>query len=121
MSHFCSCHRSFEVERNVKLSKLFKGEKEFADSKKEFDLVLYEHGFFGKKPCIVFEINGGEHFGAANRERSDRAKMEICNKKGIKIIFIPNSFVKNYEYIMDIIISAKNAEIPIQQTIFDSV
>ena len=88
---------------------------------KEFDMVLYETSFFGKKPRIVFEINGGEHFGASDRERSDRAKMEICNKKGIKIIFIPNSFVKNYEYIVDIIISSKNAEIPIQQTIFDSI
>ena len=121
VSHFCSCHKSFEVERNVKLSKLFKGENEFATSNKEFDLVLYENSFFVRKPRIVFEINGGEHFGVLNRERSDKAKMEICNKKGIKLIFIPNSFVKNYEYIIDIIISSKNAEIPIQQTIFDAI
>ena len=121
VSHFCSCHKSFEVERNVKLSKLFKSEGNFVADNKEFDMVLYETSFFGKKPRIVFEINGGEHFGASDRERSDRAKMEICNKKGIKIIFIPNSFVKNYEYIVDIIISSKNAEIPIQQTIFDSI
>ena len=46
---------------------------------------------------------------------------KYANKRGIKIIFIPNSFVKNYEYIIDIIISSKNAEIPIQQTIFDSI
>ena len=121
VSHFCSCHKSFEAERNVKLSKLFKGENEFAGSNKEFDLVLYENSFFGRKPRIVFEINGGEHFGMLNRERSDKAKMEICNKKGIKLIFIPNSFVKNYEYIIDIIISSKNPKVPIQQTIFDSI
>lgn len=121
VSHFCSCYNTFEAERNVKLSKLFKDEKEFINSNREFDLVLYEMSFFRKKPCIVFEINGGEHFGSLNREESDRIKMEICRKMGIKIIFIPNSFVKNYEYIVDIIISAKNAEIPIQQTLFDSV
>lgn len=121
ISHFCSCHKSFEAERNVKLSKLFKGEMEFADSNKEFDLVLYEISFFAKKPRIVFEINGSEHFGSISREHSDKAKMEICKKKDIKIIFIPNSFVKNYEYIVDIIISSKNAETPIQQTIFDSI
>ena len=57
ISHFCSCHKSFEVERNVKLSKLFKGENEFVGSNKEFDLVLYENSFFGRKPRIVFEIN----------------------------------------------------------------
>ena len=121
VSHFCSCHNTFEAERNVKLNKLFKGDKEFINSNKEFDLVLYETNFFRKKPCIVFEINGGEHFGSLNRERSDRVKMEICKRMGIKILFIPNSFVKNYEYIVDIIISSKNAEIPIQQTLFDSV
>ena len=121
ISHFCSCHRSFEAERNVKLSKLFKGEAEFSNSNREFDLVLYETKFFAKKPSIVFEINGGEHFGVFNRERSDKAKMDICKKKGIKIIFIPNSFVKNYEYIVDIIVSSKNAEAPIQQTIFDLI
>jgi hypothetical protein len=121
VSHFCSCHRSFEMERNVKLSKLFKGEKSFANSSKEFDMVLYETSVFGKKPRIVFEINGGEHFGVLSRERSDKSKMAICKEKGIKIIFIPNSFVKNYEYIVDIIASSKNADIPIQQTIFDSI
>ena len=121
ISHFCSCHKTFEAERNVKLSKLFKGEPEFANSNKEFDLVLYETKFFTKKPSIVFEINGGEHFGILDRERSDRAKVEICKKKGIKIIFIPNSFVKNYEYIVDIIISSKNADTPIQQTLFDTI
>ena len=56
-----------------------------------------------------------------SRERSDKSKMAICKEKGIKIIFIPNSFVKNYEYIVDIIASSKNADIPIQQTIFDSI
>lgn len=121
VSHFCSCHKSFEMERNVKLSKLFKGEKSFANSSKEFDMVLYETSIFGKKPRIVFEINGGEHFGVLSRERSDKSKMTICKEKGIKIIFIPNSFVKNYEYIVDIIASSKNADVPIQQTIFDYI
>ena len=119
ISHFCSCHRTFEAERNVKLSRLFKNESEFANSSKEFDLVLYETVFFNKKPSIVFEVNGGEHFGVLNRERSDKAKIEICKKKGIKIVFISNTFVKNYEYIVDIIMAAKNADIPIQQSFFD--
>ena len=121
VSHFCSCHKSFEAERNIKLSKLFKGNPEFANSNKEFDLVLYETKFFTKKPCIAFEINGGEHFGVVERERSDKAKMEICKKAGIKVVFIPNSFVKNYEYIVDIILSSKNADVPIQQSFFDQI
>lgn len=121
MAHFCTVNRTFVAERNVKLSKLFRGEREFANSNKEFDLVLYKHELFGKKPHIVFEVNGGEHFGTVDRERSDKAKMDICRRKGIKIIFIPNSFVKNYEYIKDIIISVRNERKSIQETLFDQI
>ena len=88
VSHFCTCNKSFEAERNVKLSKLFKNEVEFINCNKEFDLVLYETGFFRKKPRIVFEINGGEHFGVASREQSDKAKMDICKKTGIKLVIM---------------------------------
>lgn len=74
---------------------------------KEFDLVLYEKTFWEKKPVIVFEVNGGEYFGALARKKSDRMKMEICKQNNIKIIFILNSFVKAYRYIADIILSDK--------------
>jgi len=119
ISHFCSCHKVFEAERNVKISKLFKYDTELSHNNMEFDLVLYEKTFFSKKPIIAFEINGGEHLGVVSREQSDRKKMDICNKKGIKIIFIPNSFVKLYEYIADIIMSAQNKNATIQQSLFD--
>ena len=85
----------------------------------EFDLVLYEKTFFGKKPVIAFEVNGGEHFGVIAREMSDKKKMDICQRNGIKLIFIPNSFVKAYEYIADIILSSKNKTTAIQLSLFD--
>lgn len=56
VSHFCSCHKTFEAERNVKISKLFKNEN--INSNMEFDLVIYEKVLFRKKPVIVFEIYG---------------------------------------------------------------
>lgn len=117
VSHFCSCHKTFEVERNVKLSKLFKNEVVNGDF--EFDSVLYEKTLFGKRPAIAFEVNGGEHLGNLSRERSDRRKMDICARHGIKIVFIPNSFVKAYEYIVDIIFSSKNKSMSIQQSMFE--
>ena len=118
ISHFCTCHKSFEAERNVKVNKIIK-DQYYANSNMEFDLVLYEKTFFNKKPVIVFEINGGEHFGSISREMSDSKKRELCAKQGIKLIFIPNSFVKAYENIANIIMSSKNKEISIQQTLFD--
>lgn len=117
VSHFCSCHKTFEAERNVAVVKLFKNED--INSNMEFDLVLYEKNLFGKKPVIAFEVNGGEHFGVLSRERSDRKKMEICARHGVKLIFIPNTFVKAYEYIADIILSSKNKNTSIQESLFE--
>ena len=81
--------------------------------------MLYTKKFFTKKPVIAFEINGGEHLGSNISELSDRKKMELCKKNGIKLIFIPNSFVKAYEYIADIILSSQNKNTSIQQSMFD--
>ena len=117
ISHFCSCHKTFDAERNVKIGKLLKNEV-ITNANLEFDLVLFEKVFFSKKPVIAFEINGGEHFGVANREMSDKRKMDICKRNGIKLIIIPNSFVKAYEYIAGIILSSKNKETSIQESLF---
>lgn len=119
VSHFCSCHKTFEAERNVKLTKIIKDDWSPSLSKMEFDLVLYEKTFFSKKPVIAFEVNGGEHFGVTAREMSDRKKMQVCKKNGIKLVLIPNTFVKAYEYIADIIMSSKNKYTSIQQSLFD--
>ena len=119
VSHFCSCHKTFEAERNVKANKIFKDDSYFENIQLEFDLVLYEKNIFSKKPVIIFEVNGGEHIGSVRREHSDRYKMKVCAERGIKLIIIQNSFVKAYEYIADIIMSSKNRSTSIQQTLFD--
>lgn len=118
VSHFCSCNKNYEAKRNVSMSKLFNDKtNNFLDM--EFDLVLYEKSLFSKKPVIAFEINGGEHLGVYSREKNDKLKTEVCKNNGIKLIVIPNSFVKEYEYIADIIISLNNKNISLQQTLFE--
>lgn len=119
ISHFCSCHKSYEAERNVKLSKIISSNDLYNFKNMEFDLVLYVKGFLRNKPIIAFEINGGEHFGSIKKEMSDKKKIEICQQNGIKLLIIPNSFVKAYEYIADIILSSKNQSMSIQQSLFD--
>ena len=119
VSHFCSCQKTYEAERNVKASKIFKNDPYLEDMQFEFDLVLYKKTIFSKKPVIIFEVNGGEHLGSVRREHSDRYKMKICSDRGIKLIIIQNSFVKAYEYIADIIMSSQNRSKSIQQTLFD--
>lgn len=99
ISHFCSVNPTYRAERNVKLSKLFANDPILSKSKLEFDLVLYTKSIFGDTPRIAIELQGGEHFGNLDREKCDRRKSEICEKRKIKILFIPNSMVKSYSTI----------------------
>ena len=45
ISHFCSCHKTFETMRNVKLDKVIKKGLTTKLSQMEFDLVLFEKTF----------------------------------------------------------------------------
>lgn len=118
ISHFCTCHKEFDVKRNVKISRLFREDATLAEEKGEFDMVLFRQDFAKKYPAIAFELNGGEHLGIVEREKSDRKKKEICEKKGVKLIFVPNSFAKAYESIAKIIVSIKDNK-SIQMSLFD--
>lgn len=118
ISQFCSTQQYFEAERNVPFSKIFKDNPELSQSKMEFDLVLYHRTGNLKKVEIVIEINGGEHFGSAKREKSDKIKREICKENGWRFLSIPNSFVKSYEEIREIILSTKGKEFE-QLSLFD--
>lgn len=108
ISQFCSVNPTFEVKRNVAFKDIFADDDELRTSKCEFDCVLYEKRLFRKNPKIVIEINGGEHFGDKKREESDRKKASICKSKGIVFLMIPNTFVKSYEQLREIIINSKN-------------
>lgn len=99
MQHYCSLN-DVKFERNVKVIDLFPEEKvNSIVNKKEFDGVLYQRNI----PKIVFEINGQEHLLNKKTIESDKTKMELLNRKNIHLIFIPNQYVKHYEYIRELI------------------
>jgi len=113
MQHFCSVQGG-RFERNVKVIDLFPEEiNNDLVNKKEFDGVLY----IGKVPHIVFEINGHEHTTKAKTIKSDLLKKELLNRKSIDLIFIPNQYVKHYEFIRELI-GKLNGNI-YQKTLFD--
>ena len=82
-------------------------------NKKEFDGVLYK----GSEPKIVFELNGREHYTKKSRIKSDEIKMELLKVKGIRLLFIPNQYVKHYEFIRELITKFKGDIY--QKTLFD--
>tara|TARA_R110002020_G_scaffold61545_6_gene165533 strand:- start:9431 stop:12454 length:3024 start_codon:yes stop_codon:yes gene_type:complete len=98
MSHFCSIQGS-RFERNVKVLDVFPEEiNNHTVNKKEFDGVIFQ----GRIPKVVFEINGAEHYRNKRWMDSDKIKMQLLQSKGIDSISIPNSYVKHYEFIREL-------------------
>lgn len=99
MNHFCTVIGS-NFERNVKITDLFPEEGNNPQvNSKEFDGVLFQN----RIPQVVFEINGGEHYSNKKRIQSDQIKMKLLNSKNIKLLFIPNHYVKHYEFIRELV------------------
>ncbi len=106
ISHFCSVNNTFQAKRNVKLADIFKDDSILRNSKLEFDIVLYKIKGIDLIPKIAIELQGGEHFGNYEREKCDNRKVQICREKGIALLLIPNSFVKSYETIKQLILTS---------------
>jgi hypothetical protein len=113
MSHYCSIQGT-RFERNVKLTDLFPEEiNNPALNKREFDGVIY----VAKVPQIVFEVNGTDHYHNRKRMESDKLKGQLLNSKNLKLILIPNQYVKHYEFIRELINKIKGGTY--QKTLFD--
>ncbi len=114
MQHYCTV-KGGRFERNVKIINVFPEEKNNPlVNKKEFDGILYQ----GNKPVIVFEINGAEHYKNKKRIESDAIKKELLKGKDIRLFFIPNQYVKHYEFIGELIKKFKGDVY--QKTLFDN-
>ena len=118
ISQFCSVYKYYSIKRNVKLSEIFKGDPMLKKSKLEFDAVLYQNKNTEKIPKVAIEIQGGEHYGDFNREMCDARKSAICKEKGIILLEIPNSFVKSYETIKEMILISCGEEVEQLEMVF---
>lgn len=113
MSHYCSI-QGVRFERNVKLTDVFPEERNNPKvNQKEFDGVIY----LGKAPKVIFEINGAEHYKNKKRIESDKIKMQLAERKDLKLIHIPNQYVKHYEFIRELLIKVRGGVY--QKTLFD--
>jgi superfamily I DNA and/or RNA helicase len=115
MHHYCTVNGG-RFYRNVKIIDVFPEEINNAlINKKEFDGVLYED----KLPKVIFEINGREHYTNKSRIISDKLKMDFIKNKEdkIKLIMIPNQYVKHYEFIGELLKKLKGDGY--QKSLFD--
>jgi len=113
MSHYCTVQGT-RFRRNVKLTDMFPEEiNNSAVNKKEFDGVLY----VGRVPKVLFEINGAEHYENRKRMESDKIKMQLVESKNLKLILVPNQYVKHYEFIRELMNKIKGDSY--QKTLFE--
>lgn len=106
MAQLCSVYKNYKVRRNVPLRDVFPKETSLAQSRFEFDSVIYQKKslFRPEHPIIAFEVNGGEHCGDAEREFYDKKKREYCEKYKIRLIVIDNASVKDYECMRELLL-----------------
>lgn len=113
MQHYCSLKYT-RFRRNVKIVELFPEERNNSlVNKKELDGVLFEHNI----PKVAFEINGREHYREKRSIKSDTIKMQLLASKDVKLLMIPNQYVKHYEFIRELI-NKFNGNL-YQKTLFD--
>lgn len=107
MAMLCTVNKRITIERNVSFKDFFAEDALLKTSGQEFDVVVYEKHLFSKPtPKYAFEVNGGEHMGDLKRESLDIRKQKVCKEKKIKIFYIDNANVKNYELIRHLILTA---------------
>ncbi len=111
-----SIHKRLKILRNVPLEGLF---GQWGEKGMEFDSVIYEKSLFeGFKAIYAFEFDGGEHYRDEKRMRLDSLKADLCAKKGIRLIRLPNSFSKDYEFLKSLIEGYKDSQEAEQLALF---
>jgi len=102
ISHITTTVKNIEFKSKVKISTAFENvfvrDKEFY-FKGEFDFVVYDKST--KLPILVIEVDGNEHILNEVSIANDRKKERICKDNKIRIIRIPNHYVKRYELIKE--------------------
>ena len=102
IAHIVSVRGHVSVTRNVPVKEVL-GE-EYSLDEREFDSVIYtKTPLSAKKPVFAFEFDGGEHYRDIGRIKADAKKAKDCKNKGFRLIRIPNSYCKDYEFLKKLI------------------
>ena len=105
MSQLVSVHEKLMIKRNVLVKDIFPNDASLKDYTGEFDSVIMRRkNILSKfKTWIVFEFDGGEHYENLDTIKRDKYKEDICKANNITLIRLPNSYAKDYTFILNII------------------
>lgn len=108
LTHFLSTEPDLHMRTKMKITDVVhinptKSYFRFANSA-HFDFVLFDHD---DRIVMAFEINGDEHYSDSEVMLRDRMKMAIAKDHNFLIKAIPNSHVRRYDLLVDVINSLK--------------
>lgn len=108
VSQVLSNSENLSVKRNVAMNKLFvtfeEKNKEYYENA-EFDFVIFDN----KRPVLIIELDGDEHYQDQATKYRDKRKELICKAEGCKILRISNQYSLHYELIKKVVMDmAKN-------------
>ncbi|MDR0832055.1 MAG: AAA family ATPase [Bacillales bacterium] len=103
-----SSFRNLSIKKEVNLSTAFMKKLNMNELfyTGKIDFVIYEKRGKVEYPILAFELNGTEHEENETVKKRDAMKKEICNKEGLELIIIPNSYARRYNHIKDILINS---------------
>jgi very-short-patch-repair endonuclease len=96
---------AYTVQSKVKVASVFNlDSRDNFDyyTRAEFDFVIFEKA--SGRPLIVFEVDGPEHINNYRTIRNDRKKEDICRRRNVKLIRVPNENVRRYNLIKNILL-----------------
>ncbi len=112
IQHLFSVHTSFKVKEKIAVKSVF--EKDSVDVnlldyyfRSEFDFVVYDS--YTQKPLMAIELDGEEHYTNGDVKKRDEKKMRLCQQQGLRLLRIPNDYVRRYQFIRDIILKMLQA------------
>lgn len=118
---FFKLKSKISIERNQKVCEVLKiSPKDYKDyyHRSEFDFVIFKKNIWGnKQPLLIIELDGGEHISCSKAVQNDRKKEIICNQVKLKVLRVPNSASKDYDYLIEVLSKLLNLDKPL--TIFD--
>lgn len=104
LSHALSiCDANCIIRQEVPVKKIVP--EKFADPlyyTGQYDFVIFRKST--DRPLIVFELNGPEHDTDETVKARDRKKKAFLDSCGLKLIQIPNSYARRYNYIKEILV-----------------
>ncbi len=108
LTHMFTINRKFTVKEKVLVRNIINHDdikdRKLVDYyfKAEFDFVIFYAD--NKAPHMAIELDGDEHYYDEDVQIRDGMKNRLCQKSGFKLLRIPNSYARRYQFVRELVL-----------------